>query len=132
MKKENILFAVILFAVLLVSRLVPHPANFTALTAVALFSGSYWKNSQMRFIIPLAVMFVTDLYIGLYPGAMWTYAAVVLGVLVAPSLLASMWRVLASGLAASIIFFVVSNMGVWWAAGLYSHTAAGLDRKSVV
>jgi hypothetical protein len=51
--------------------------------------------------------------------------AILLCVLVAPKLLANIWRVLLSGGLASVIFFIVSNSGVWWSAGLYPHTVAG-------
>jgi len=126
MKKEQLFMAILLFAVMAISRLVPHPANFTAMVAVALFAGSFWRGSNLRFIVPLAAMFATDLYLGMYPGAMFNYVALALGVLVAPLLLASAWRVLASGVVASVIFFVVSNLGVWWSTGLYPRTGAGL------
>lgn len=126
MKKEQIFLAVLMFVVLLISRLVPHPANFTALTAVGLFGGSYWRRSQLKFVVPLLALFLTDAYLGFYPGIVFTYVAVALGVIVAPLLSASLWNVLARGVLASVLFFVVSNLGVWWSSGMYAPTLAGL------
>jgi hypothetical protein len=126
MKKESIIVAVCLLALLVVFRTVAHPDNLSPLWAICLFSGSYWRGSQFRFVIPIAGMFATDLYLGLYPGAQFNYLAVLLCVMVAPKLLASVWRVLLSGGLAAVLFFVVSNAGVWWSSGMYPHTSAGL------
>lgn len=129
MKKESVIVAGILFALLVFAR-VMNPADvmsrLSPLWAVCLFCGSYWRGSQFRFVIPLVGMFVTDLYLGMYAGAQFTYLAVILSVLVAPALLSSVWRILSSGALAAVLFFVVSNAGVWWSSGLYPHTASGL------
>lgn len=126
MKKEAGIFAALLFVALVVSRLVPHPNNFTALVAVALFSGSYWAKSYLRFGVPLAAMVVTDIYFGIYPGLVFNYLAIIAGILIAPALLGSAWSIAGRGLAASVFFFVISNFGVWLQAGLYEKTFAGL------
>ena len=126
MKKANIVVAVFLFALLVVFRLIPHPAGFSPLWAVAIFCGSYWRASKFRFVIPVAATVLTDFYLGLYPGAIVNYMAIVLAVLVAPALLASLWRVAVSGALAALIFFAVSNLGVWWASDMYAQNFAGL------
>jgi hypothetical protein len=126
MKKETALFAFLLFALLVLSRLVPHPLSFTALGAVALFSGSLWKKKSLSFAIPLLAMAATDVYFGIYPGIIFNYAAVALTVLVAPKILGSFWSVTGRGFVAAVLFFIVSNFGVWAQAGLYSMSASGL------
>jgi hypothetical protein len=126
MKKETALFAVLLVVLLVLSRLVPHPLSFTALGAVALFSGSLWKKNSLSFAIPLLAMSVTDLYFGIYPGIAFNYAAVALSVLVAPQILGSFWSIAGRGLVAAVLFFVISNFGVWAQAGLYPVTGSGL------
>jgi len=126
MKKESIFVAVFLFALVAVFRLIPHPANFSPLWAVAIFCGSYWRGSKFRFVIPLLATVLTDLYLGMYPGAIVNYVAILLAILVAPALLASLWRVAVSAALAAVIFFVVSNLGVWWGSELYAQNFSGL------
>lgn len=118
--------ALILFVVLVVSRLVPHPHNFTALTGVALFAGAFWAGGSLRFVVPLFASIVTDLYFGFYPGMEWTYLGIAAGVLLAPRLQASLVQVGVRSLLASIVFFLFSNIGVWWSSGMYTLDSAGL------
>lgn len=135
MKKQQIIMALVLFAVLVLSRIMPHPHNFTALIGVALFSGALWGTSTpwnngngLRFAIPLFASLVTDIYLGFYPGMEWTYLGISASVLMAPKLSASVVRVGAHALAASIVFFILSNVGVWWSSGLYTQDMNGLSQ----
>ncbi len=112
---------------ILLSRWIPHPANFTALIAMAIFSGSFWVNKTARFAAPLLAMAISDAIFGFYPGIEMNYAAVALCVLFAPKLNASILTVTTRSALASTVFFVVSNLGVWMFAGLYPQTLAGLE-----
>jgi hypothetical protein len=126
-KKAPSLFVFLgVVGLLVVSRVIPHPSNFTALTAVALFSGSYWASQHWRFLAPLLALFVTDIFFGFYPGIEMNYIAVALSVLLAPSLQASLLTISVRGFLASVVFFVVSNFGVWLFSGLYPLSVNGL------
>lgn len=126
MKKKTYFFAGLLFVILLLSRLVPHPANFTALAGVGLFAGSLFSKRPIGFLLPLAAVFLTDLYFGIYPGAAFTYFAIIAIVAIAPSLKSSFLKIGGSALLAAVLFFVVSNFGVWLQSGLYELSYAGL------
>src|SRR3989304_1649502 len=43
------------------SRLIPHPPNFTAVAAIALFGGTYFDKKWNAFLIPITAMFLTDI-----------------------------------------------------------------------
>src|SRR5262245_33438500 len=47
------------------SRLVPHPPNFTPLTAIALFGGAYFSSRLLAFAVPLAAMALSDVLLEL-------------------------------------------------------------------
>lgn len=121
----NIVMAVILVSFTLVTRWAPNTLNFSPVLAIALFAGSYYRGAW-RFVVPLLAMFVSDIYLEFYPGMTVNYLAfalvVALGTLVKPQAL----HVFAGALAASVLFFVVSNFGVWMSAELYQPTWAGL------
>lgn len=125
MKKQQYILFALLFLILVLSRLLPHPANFSAITGVALFSGSFWSKSISRFLLPLGVIFLTDAYFGFYPGALFTYLGVLLIVLQSPALKSSFFKLLGHSFVAACIFFVVSNFGVWLQSGLYPMTWSG-------
>ncbi len=124
-----------------ISRLIPHPYNFAPIGAMSLFGAAYFSDKKFSFIMPLLAMFISDLLINniLYasyynsfvfftPGFYWVYGALALIVVAGIFILkkVSATRVIAGSLAASILFFLVTNLGVWLADPLYPPTFQGL------
>ncbi len=109
-------------------RLVPHPPNFTPIGAMALFSGAYLGRRGLAFVAPLGALLLSDLVLGFYHGMVTVYATVALIVLVGWVALArvSPIRVGAAALASSVLFFVITNFGMWLFSGFYPLTVAGL------
>lgn len=116
------LFWFVGFSLLLgLSRIIPHPPNFTPLLSVAVFLPQIVKRTEYTVALTLLAMFIGDLYWGLHPFMIWTYTSIVLC-----SLLASKYKNLfLNSIWASCIFFIVTNFGVW-AGGYYGYTFLGL------
>ena len=91
-------------------RVVPHPPNFAPVTALALFSGVTFSNRLLGMLIPLAATAISDLYLGFYSISIWVYFAFIL-----INLLGSFVKTvnLKNILLSSVIFFIVTNFGVW-------------------
>jgi hypothetical protein len=110
------------------SRLIPHPPNFAPITAVALFGGVYFSNRRLAFLVPLGALFLSDLVIGFYHHMYVVYAS--FGLIVCVGLLLRRHRkpraIAAAALASSILFFVITNFGVWALGSLYPKTMPGL------
>jgi hypothetical protein len=121
-----VLLSAILVAAAL--RLLPHPPNFTPIGAMALFGGAYLGRRWLAFAAPIGALLLSDLVLGFYHGMVTVYATVALIVLVGWVALSrvSPLRVGAAALASSILFFVVTNFGMWLFSGFYPLTAAGL------
>ena len=120
------LLAAILAAATL--RLVPHPPNFTPIGAMALFSGAYLSRQSLAFVVPLAALLLSDLVLGFYPEAIFVYLSVTAIVLIG-GLLSKRRTALKVGVAAiasSLLFFLVTNFGVWLVMNYYPKTPAGL------
>ena len=127
--------AVLLVLLGALSRLIPHPPNFVALGAVALYAGARLPR-RLAWIVPLAAMALSDFLLDFGTGrAALTlvraadYAAFAAIVLVGRAALARSGRparLVASSLAASSLFFVVSNLAEWVRDPIYAKTAAGL------
>lgn len=119
-------FALILAAAL--SRMLPHPPNVAAITAIALFGGVY-LDKKHTFIVPLAAMLVSDFFIGFYRGMEWVYGSfVAIGFI-------GLWLrthrgvlpTIGASVAGSVLFFIVTNFGVWISSQVtYPHSLAGL------
>ena len=117
-------------------RLVPHPPNFTPLGAMALFGGAHFASRRAAFAVPLAAMFLSDLvlghsvyHFGWYHATMpYVYASFVLTVCLGLWLRQhrSPLAVSGSALAAALLFFLVSNFGVWLQWNMYPKTFEGL------
>src|SRR6476469_10272070 len=96
-------------------RLLPHPPNFTPIGAMALFSGAYLGRRALAFVAPLGALLLSDLVLGFYHGQATVYFSVALVVLLGMVALGrvSPVRVGAAALARSILFFVITNLGMW-------------------
>ena len=117
-----LLILVVVLASLL--RVAPHPPNFSPVMAIALFGGAYFADRRMAYLVPLSAMLLSDFLIGFH-GQMWLvygcFALVVwLGTRIAGK--TSFPHVLGATLAGSLIFFLVTNFGVWAFDGLYPRT----------
>ncbi|MES2120924.1 MAG: DUF6580 family putative transport protein [Pseudomonadota bacterium] len=110
-------------------RLVPHPPNFTPIGAMALFSGAMLGRRLIAFVAPLAALLLSDFVLGFYHGQATVYFSVALIVMIGMGALArvSALRVLGAALASSVLFFLITNLGMWWFSGFYPRNLAGLE-----
>ena len=109
-------------------RLVPHPPNFSPIAAMALFSGAYLPKRALAFLAPVAALLVSDLVLGFYPEVIFVYlsvaATVLIGWVVAKR--KTVLRVGGAAVAASVLFYLVTNFGVWLVMDYYPKTLSGL------
>jgi hypothetical protein len=121
------LLSAILAAAIL--RLVPHPPNFTPIGAMALFSGAYLGRRPVAFAAPICALLFSDLVLGFYHGQATVYFSVALIVMIGMVALGrvSPLRVGAAAIVSSILFFVITNFGMWLFSGFYPRTLAGLE-----
>jgi hypothetical protein len=123
--------AIALFSLVLAaaaSRLVPHPWNLTSIAALALFGGAYFQDRRLAFAIPLGALFLSDLALGLYSGMAAVYVSFALIVGLGLWLRSRRQPALIAGaaVAGSVLFFIVTNFGVWASGHLYAKTWGGL------
>ena len=109
MKKEyTLILSMIVLAV--ASRLLPHPPNFAPITGIALFAAVKLNKKIIAILVPLFCLFVTDLILGLGWINLFVYAAFgMISWIGMRQKKVSIPTVLGS----SLLFFVVSNFGVW-------------------
>lgn len=136
MKSKATVFAV-LTLVAACSRLFPHYPNFTAMGALAFYTAFSGKNFWQSLALMAGTMMVTDLvlnnlvyptgeFIFMYAGSLFTYIGFAAYSLM--GYLSKSRKSAAIGLiAGSVIFFAVSNFGVWFSAfSPYPKTGTGL------
>lgn len=126
--KELKLIPIILIAFAVLSRLLPHPANFAPITALALFGGVYLPK-KYAFVIPIFGMLISDYFIGFYGISMiLTYFSFFVSGLIGLWLKnhKSILNIFGSSLISSIIFFLITNQVFFYPHTFYTKDLAGL------
>lgn len=109
-------------------RLVPHPPNVAPITAMALFGGVYLPK-RYAFILPITALLLSDLIIGFYgAGMLFVYGSFVLIGVVGLWLKdkKSVPAVAGVSLFSSVLFYLVTNFGVWLTTTMYTKDISGL------
>lgn len=136
-KQQNLLFPAALMLIFLaaLSRFIPHPPNFTAIGAMAIFGGISISNKKLAFLMPLAALFLSDVALQLFSGTKGFYGTSQLFVYVAFIIITaistqiqkrSVLNIVLASVWSGAIFFVLSNVGTWASGELYPKTMAGL------
>lgn len=123
--------AVLVFIVLAaaLTRLMPHPPNMTSIAAIALFGGAYFSDRWLAFLVPLTALFISDMALGgFYRGMEVVYLSFVLIACIGLWLQKhrTVLPIAGAALAGSVLFFVLTNLGVWAFSGMYPTTVEGL------
>lgn len=109
------------------ARLLPHPANFAPLGAIAIFSGLFLPR-KLALWLPLVALFISDLFIGFY---LWevmatVYVSMMLTTFIATKIQPKFAPITGLTLAGAIFFFLTTNAAVWAFGTMYTHNFAGL------
>lgn len=131
----HILTASLLIILGVVARLLPHPANFAPIGAVALFGGMYLTR-RYAMILPLIAMFISDIFIGFYT---WQIMASVYISFALTSLI-GLWvrknkklsTIIGGTVLGAVLFFLITNFAVWAFGAMYAHNLAGLTQSYVM
>lgn len=110
-------------------RLLPHPPNFSPIAAIALFGGAYLPKRALAFVPPFAALILSDALLGgFYPGMNFVYLSFGLTVLIgwAVAKRKTPLTIAGAAVASSVLFFVLTNFGMWLFSGFYPLTWEGL------
>jgi hypothetical protein len=128
MLKPRLLVLISMILLAAATRLIPHPPNMTSLTAVALFGGAYFSDKRLAFAVPLIALFLSDLVLGFYHHMEVVYLSFALIVTIGLWLQSHRTALPIAGaaLVSSVLFFALTNFGVWAFDALYPKTLGGL------
>jgi len=139
--KINLRFGILALMILLAafSRLLPHLPNFTPIGGMALFGAAYFSKKYFAFIVPFVALWASNLVLDniflsqYYEGFVWfsnplVFVGFAFIVLLGLKVLKKVkpLNLLGASLAASLIFFLVSNFGTWLSGGMYPKSFGGL------
>ncbi|GAA4467185.1 hypothetical protein GCM10023189_50350 [Nibrella saemangeumensis] len=120
------LSAIVLLTAL--TRLLPHLPNFTPVAALALFGSAMFERRVVGLLAPLAAMLLSDALIGFHGTMPYVYGSFAL------SWLLGLWvrknptalTIGSAALVSSVLFFLITNFGVWYGSAFYPQTSQGL------
>ncbi|MBI1223478.1 MAG: hypothetical protein GC180_12815 [Bacteroidetes bacterium] len=135
--KNGILVLVVLLAAF--SRIIPHAPNVTPLGALALFGAAYFNRKALALLIPALALFLSSLFLNNlvfhnesfvwfdvnFPAQIISFALIaVMGMRTLKQV--KVKSLVGSGISASLIFFIISNLSTWLTDGMYPMTFGGL------
>ncbi len=116
-------FILISFISIIISRLLPHPPNFTSTIAVAFYLPALFGAKFI--IVALSAFIISDIILGLHSLVFFTWGSLFLIAYIAKYFQKFYFRIFGVSLSC-IVFFLVSNFGVWALSDLYIKNLEGL------
>jgi len=128
MLKPRLLVLIFMILAAAATRLIPHPPNMTSLAAIALFGGANFSDRRLAFLVPISALLLSDLVLGFYGHMEVVYLSFALIVVIGLCLQKHRTALAIAGaaLASSVLFFVLTNFGVWAFGAFYPKTMEGL------
>ena len=127
MLNKNLLLIIGFILLGIVTRIIPHPPNFTALGAIALFGGAFIHNKKIAFTMPMLIMIASDFILG-YNITLSVYLGFLIMVFIGMYLQEKQnsLRIINATLIGSLIFFFITNFSVFLTSSLYPKSIGGL------
>jgi len=134
-------FSALVVILIAASRLMSHTDNFVPVFAMILFASVHLKNKLQAILISIGALWLSDLYINnwgkyaeyhnefIFISSPFNYLSYLLIALIGFKLFQntiSIKKVFGSSLFVGVVFFIVSNFGVWISGSLYPLTFDGL------
>ena len=94
-----------------VSRIIPHPPNFAPITGIALFSSKKINNKFFGLLLPIIPLFISDLFLGIGFINIFVYISLFIIYFLGVISKKIDFKIV---FLSSIIFFVLTNLGVWY------------------
>lgn len=125
-KIKSLISYTVIILLAVVARLIPHAPNFAPIGGLALFSGANFK-SKLALAIPLSAMFFSDIFLGFHKTIPYVYMSFIIIALIGGLIKNNKWQsIFGASLASSVIFFLITNFGVWATGSMYPKNLAGL------
>lgn len=130
-----IIIAIVIVLIAMLRFVLVDLSNFAPIAAAGIFGIYFFRKRMLGIPFAILALFLSDLVLqmttgnGLYAARTFDYVGLGLGLLFAYFLLSrkqNVVRTLSSAALGSIVFFVISNFGVWFGSGLYPQNFGGL------
>ena len=125
---RNLIIGFSIIVILAMSRLIPHPPNFTPILGMAFFAGAVFDKKVYAYLITIFAMLLSDLFLGFHAGMFVIYFSLCLCVLIG-TYMSSRLSVITGIIGISsgvLLFYLITNLAVWYGSGMYTKNMSGL------
>jgi uncharacterized membrane protein len=127
---KKIIYPLMVIVIASFIRLLPHVPNFSSIAAMALLGGVYFSK-KYALIIPVIALFISDIFLGFHSTIPFVYGSFLITGLI------GLWlkkhqnfkSILFGTLLSSVLFFLITNFGVWLVGSLYQKNITGLAQS---
>ena len=125
---RNLIMGLSIIVILAMSRLIPHPPNFTPILGMAFFAGAVFDKKVYAYLITIFAMLLSDLFLGFHAGMFVIYFSLCLCVLIG-TYMSSRLSFISGIIGIScgvLLFYLITNLAVWYGSGMYTKNMSGL------
>lgn len=121
-------FSLGIFFVLAASRFIPHPPNFTPIISMAILSAYFMKNLKHSVLLIISAMLITDIFLDFYKNMIFVYLSLIIITSFSFKLSSKIntKNLFLYCIVSSLLFFILTNFGVWVLGNLYEKSFQGL------
>ena len=122
---ESFFFFIVIIAFLVISRLIPHPPNFTPILSFAIMAPIIFNNRLIGVFLLITSMFISDTVLGFHSYQFVVYLSIIFVSLITP-LNKNVFKIFYMCFLSSIWFFISTNFTVWLMWDFYTKDLEGL------
>ena len=121
-------FSLGIFLILAASRFIPHPPNFTPIISMAILSAYFMKNLKHSVLLIISAMLITDIFLDFYKNIIFVYLSLIIITSFSFKLSSKIntKNLFLYCILSSLVFFILTNFGVWTLGNLYEKSFQGL------
>ena len=123
--KDNIFYLLLVVSILFLSRVIPHPPNFTPILGTAIMAPMLFKNKMLAIFVVIISMFISDIILGFHAYQLVIYSTILLITLFAQKT-KNYKKTFFLAVSGSLCFFVITNFAVWITWDYYEKNLYGL------
>ena len=125
MMRDKVFYLIFFLLLLALSRLIPHPPNFTPILATSIMAPLLMKDRIYGIALPILAVFVSDIIIGFHSYQLAVYFSLLFISLIAP-MKKNYLYLGAMAIGGSLWFYLITNFAVWSMSSMYPKTIEGI------
>ena len=113
---------------LILSRLLVEIPNFTPTISLVIFASLFIRNNYAMMVIIVCSQLISDYFLGFYQSMFFVYISYILISICSLYFLKKInyLPILLTSISAPVLFYIVTNFGVWFTMDLYAPSLHGL------